>query len=141
MSYIEPEAEQVRQFVLQFPDDEPVTMLNLLCYRDQAHYLADAGETTCTGREAYRRYAAAVMPWLEAVGARIAFSGAASAGVIGPADEHWHDVLLVEYPNKQAFVTMTTSAEYRAIAHHRSAALADSRLVPLAAGAPSFARD
>ena len=113
-------------------------MLNLPRYREQAEYAAHAHEVACSGREAYGRYASVVEACLKAAGARIVFAGTASAPVIAPADEQWDDVLLVEYPSGQAFLTMLGTPEYRAIAHHRSAALCDSRLVPVTAGRASF---
>ena len=44
--------------------------------------------------------------------------------MIGP--DHWDEVLLVEYPNIQAFFDMTTDPEYPS--EIRAGGLADSRL-------------
>lgn len=137
---IEPTGDQLRAFAADAANIAPITMLNLLRYRAQADYSQHPHETPCSGREAYGRYAQAVAPCLAAVGARAVFAGAAAASLIGPTDERWDDVLLVEYPSGQALLTMLGSPEYRAIGHHRHAALADSRLVPLRGGQPSFAR-
>ena len=43
--------------------------------------------------------------------------------------ETWDEVLLVEYPSRDAFVAMVQSPAYQAIVHHRSAALRDARLI------------
>ena len=137
---IEPTGEQIRVFTAYAAAIAPITMLNLLRYRAQADYSQHPHEAPCTGREAYARYAQAVGTCLAAVGARVVFAGAAAASLIGPADESWDDVLLVEYPSGQALLAMLGSPEYRAIGHHRHAALADSRLVPLRGGQPSFGR-
>ncbi len=51
--------------------------------------------------------------------------------LIGPQDKDWHLVVLVRYPSAQAFVEMVASDEYRAVVMHRSAALADSRLIAM----------
>ena len=40
-------------------------------------------------------------------------------------------VLLVTYPTAQAFLDMIQSPDYQAIVYHRSAALSDSRLIPM----------
>jgi hypothetical protein len=46
--------------------------------------------------------------------------------LIGPGDEEWDEILLVEYPSKAAFFEMTGDPDYpREI---RGGALADSRL-------------
>lgn len=119
-------------------DDQPLTMLNLLRYRETADYSEHSTETPCSGKRAYQRYAEAVFPLLEKVSARVVFMGAAGDTVIGPSAERWDDVLLVEYPNRQAFNDMSSSTAYQAIAYHRAAALSDSRLVPLAAGKAAF---
>lgn len=55
--------------------------------------------------------------------------GEARATLIGPGDERWDDAILVEYPSRRAFVEMVSKEAYRASAVHRSAALADSRLI------------
>jgi len=44
--------------------------------------------------------------------------------------------VLMEYPSREAFIEMTSSAEYQAISHHRTAALADSRLIATTPGNP-----
>ena len=53
-----------------------------------------------------------------------------AALVIGlTPDEQWDDILLVSYPSKEAFLAMIGDSDYQAAAEHRSAALADSRLI------------
>jgi uncharacterized protein (DUF1330 family) len=97
--------------------DGPVLMLNLLAFKPDG------------GAERYAEYTAAVAPLLEGVGGRIVFAGEARPALIGGGD--WDVVALVEYPTRQAFMDMITSADYQAIAHLRTEALADSALQPL----------
>jgi len=104
-------------------------MINLLRYADRAAYAADSGETPCSGREAYARYSEAVFPLLAKVGGRPIWMGAVASTVISPDGEAWDDAVLVEYPSRDAFIEMTSSPAYQAIMHHRTAALADSRLI------------
>ncbi len=59
------------------------------------------------------------------------YSGKSEAAVIGPVDEKWDEVLLVEYPSIAAFQEMGFSDEYRSVTYHRTAALEDSRLIPI----------
>lgn len=129
MAYLWPGDDQLEN-LQSLPQDRPVTMLNLLKFREQADYSGHPSEPPCTGREAYRRYAEKAVALVEKHGGRIVFSGAAGASVIGPDDENWDDALLVEYPDPGAFFEMATSAEYQAFAYHRAAALLDSRLIP-----------
>jgi uncharacterized protein (DUF1330 family) len=108
------------------PDEGPVVMLNLLRYLDEAN--DGSGRT---GRQAYLDYGTHVVPMVLGLGGDIVFQGEAGGMVIGPDTEAWDDVVLVRYPSRAAFLAMITSAEYLAIHHHREAALADSRLLPM----------
>ncbi|MFT4561676.1 MAG: hypothetical protein ACI9BW_001418 [Gammaproteobacteria bacterium] len=137
MASIWPTEEQLKTLG-NFDENQPITMLNLLAYRDTADYSDHPNEVACSGKQAYERYSNAVSPLLEVHGAKIVFMGTASPTIIGPDSEQWDDVLLVEYPTPKAFVAMATSEAYRALSHHRSAALRDSRLVPISAGRLAF---
>ncbi len=131
--YRTPDRQAAIAFAKGYPADTPVVMLNLLRYRDQAVYEAGATDgTPCTGREAYARYSERVAPLLKAAGGQVLWSGSSQWALIAPPDEQWDTVLLVRYPSKDAFLGMANSAAYLAITHHRSAALEDSRLVPMA---------
>jgi len=121
---IEPTADQLAT-LLSSPDEGPVVMLNLLRYLDVA-----SDGSGRTGREAYNDYSAAVLPMVANRGGGIVYFGTTSPTVVGPADEQWDDIVLVMYPNRAAFIDMTSSPEYIAIMGDRAAALADSRLVP-----------
>ncbi|MBU3701973.1 MAG: DUF1330 domain-containing protein [Acidimicrobiia bacterium] len=125
MATIEPSSEQLQRFAGSV-DDGPVVMLNLLRYAERAD--DDSGRT---GREAYAEYGAAVVPMVLARGGSIELMGEMSPSLIAPADEDWDEVVLIRYPSRAAFLDMITSAEYRAVQHHRTVALADSRLLPL----------
>jgi len=122
---IEPSPDQLQRFAATV-DDGPVVMLNLLRYAERA-----ADDSGRTGREAYAEYGAAVVPMVLARGGSIELMGEMSPSLIAPADEEWDDVVLIRYPNRAAFLDMVTSEEYRAVQRHRTAALADSRLLPL----------
>lgn len=129
--HVEPTTEQLAAFLADDPGG-PVVMLNLLRYRDQADYTEEpelAPETPITGREAYQRYSEGVLPILAGIGGAIELFGPCHGTLIGPVDEAWDEIVLVRYPDTAAFVGMVSSAEYQAVTGHRSAALADSRLV------------
>jgi uncharacterized protein (DUF1330 family) len=139
MASIEPSIEQFQQ-LMAGDDDAPVVMINLLRYADRASYPSDFDASSCSGREAYARYGAVAQETVAAVGGRILWFGNVRALVIGPADEAWDDAVLVEYPSRQAFIDMMNEPRYQAAAPHRSAALADSRLIATSTLA-NFLRD
>ncbi len=119
-----PEPERLNQegfasFAARAGEDAPVTMLNLLRFK------------TDGGKERYAEYGAAVAPLLEKAGARVVFLGEAALPLLG--EGRWDSVLLVEYPTGQAFLDMIGSAEYQAIGHLRTEALAHGELHPLSA--------
>ncbi len=129
MGSIEPTAEQLEAFVGVEDDGGPLVMINLLRYREQADYGDGSSEEPCTGREAYMRYGAVAGQTVTRFGGEVVAGGPALASVIAPADEVWDDFVLVRYPTRQAFIEMMSDAEYLKCVHHRSAALADSRLI------------
>jgi len=132
MPSIEPTAQQLEEFLAAPADDMPIVMINLLRYRDRAQYPPGATAQACSGRDAYQRYGAEVLPMLAAVGGKILWLGNAKHTVIGPEGERWDDAVLVQYPSRTAFLTMISRPEYQQIAIHRSAALDDSRLIATA---------
>ncbi|GAB5536568.1 MAG: DUF1330 domain-containing protein [Rubricoccaceae bacterium] len=112
----------------------PVTMLNLLRFREVADYSATPDlrpDAPISGAEAYDRYMEHTMPFLAAAGSELTFVGDGGHVVIGPPGERWDRVLLVRHASLDAFMQFATNAEYLAGAGHRTAALADSRLLPL----------
>jgi uncharacterized protein (DUF1330 family) len=115
MPSIDPTAESLRRFA-SAPDDRPVVMVNLLKFRGEE------------GRRSYDAYVRGVAPLIAARGGRVVHRGRAGAAVIG--EEAWDEVILVEYPRRAVLLEMLRSDEYRAIAHHRTEALVDSRLFP-----------
>lgn len=129
MHYIQPEQQHIEAFLNSYPADQPVVMLNLLKFKPQAEYQPEDNAEPCSGAEAFGRYGAGVNPLMEARGAAPIWQGRPSGMLIGPQDKDWHLAILVRYPSAQAFIDMVSSDEYRAISCHRTAALADSRLI------------
>lgn len=112
-------------------------MLDLLRFREVADYSATpelAPAEPITGAEAYARYAAHAEPFVVAAGGRVRWQGTGAAAIIGPSDERWDRVLLVEHQSAEAFLAFATNQPYLAGLGHRTAALEDSRLVPLQDG-------
>lgn len=123
---IHPEPDAIAAFA-SMDWDGPVNMVNLLKFADKASY--DDG-TECTGREAYATYGGLTGPFLQSVGGKPIFRGDVAMTLIGEASEDWDEVIIVQYPSKDAFIEMTSNPDYLAISHHRTAALARSALLP-----------
>jgi uncharacterized protein (DUF1330 family) len=129
MPSVEPTAAQMQRLLQEIGQPGPVVMINLLRYRERADYPSGFEATPCSGREAYQRYGAVAMAKVAEVGGKILWMGAVKASVIAPEGEEWDDAILVQYPSRAAFVEMVSRPDYRAAAPHRTAALADSRLL------------
>ena len=108
---------------LQKSDDAgPVTMLNLVKYRDRS--LDGEG----SGREAYQRYTQRAQDFVESRGGRVLWAGVVAEAALQDGltgDEvDWDWALLVYYPDRSAFIDMVTSPEYLAANEHRSNGIA-----------------
>jgi uncharacterized protein (DUF1330 family) len=125
----EPWKTEQLEILSSLPPGESVVMLNLLRFYAIARY-KDSTEP-CSGSEAYERYSKIALPALAKAGASMVFMGRPAASLIGPADERWHLMLLVKYPSVDAFRSMVSAPEYQAALKHRTAALQDSRLIPV----------
>ncbi len=131
--------EQVRDRALaaeQVVGAGEVFMLNLLRFRAVADYsdfpeLAPPGPIS--GAEAYARYLALCEPRMQARGNGYFFMGKAGPLLIGPEHERWDMVLIVRWPSVKSITASPADETYRTkIAGHRTAALEDSRLLPMA---------
>ncbi len=128
-SPVEPKPEDVIDFVTQNPD-EPVAMVNLLAFREEAAYPPESGEAACSGREAYMRYAQVAQAEVEKLGGKIIFmAGSSYKTLIGSGD--WDDVAVVIYPSRRAFAEMgQVIAANKKARQHRIAGLARTVLIP-----------
>jgi uncharacterized protein (DUF1330 family) len=135
---INPTREQFKA-IFGLPLDRPVLMLNLLRFRRLAEYAPgdpEHGAPQVSGVAAYARYSQAATPIFERVGGSQFWIGKPELTLIGPADETWDSAFIARYPTAQAFVDMLRDAEYQKATRHRTAAIADSRLVRCAALPP-----
>lgn len=134
-SHIHPDRAALAALAL-LPDDEPVVMLNMLRFRAQAAYREGSEHAACSGREAYMRYGAIAVEHVRAVGGHTLWMGQAQKTLIGPGEDGWDQVLLVQYPSRKAFLMMAADPAYLACTEHRTAALEDSRLIAMRASMP-----
>lgn len=125
---INPKPEQISKVLKALPHDREIVMLNLLKFNDLANY-PSREDGPASGQDAYQQYGAKALPFLAKAGASIIWSGKALGTLIAPDWESWDKVMMVKYPSIQAFVSMVMDSEYQAITHHRTAALANARLI------------
>jgi hypothetical protein len=136
--YLEPTQESGRALVQRGIKGQ-VVMLNLLRFRDVADYSAHpelAPQTPIGGSEAYDRYMAHALPYLKQSGGDLLFYGAGGPFLIGPEHEHWDRAMMIRQSSVHSFMGFATHAAYLAGLGHRTAALEDSRLLPLIEMAP-----
>ena len=132
-NYVETTEESGKAFVMRGIKGD-VVMLNLLRFREIADYSATPELTPAkpiSGREAYQLYMEHTTPFLQRYGSELLFSGDSGNFLIGPMDEVWDLALLVRHESVQKFMAFAADEAYLAGVGHRTAALLDSRLLPL----------
>lgn len=133
MAHIDPEREAWEVFK-SLPRDQPIHMLNLIRLRTVADYPEghpNHGEGL-SGLDAYRAYGRTTAHIFKRLGGRQVWAGKPQVMVTGPKDEAWDLAFIAEYPNAEAFIAMVRDPEYRELVQHRTAGVADSRLLRLA---------
>ncbi|HHL31652.1 MAG TPA: DUF1330 domain-containing protein [Oceanospirillales bacterium] len=132
-TYIHPTDEAAAAFFSQQHSGD-IVMLNLLKFKQIADY-SDTPELSTkeqiSGENAYKLYMQHTAPFLQESGGEVLFYGTASEFFIGPSDESWDVVMLVKQKSIQHFIAFASNEDYLAGIGHRTAALADSRLLPI----------
>ena len=133
MIHLDPSHENVVALI-ERNIEGPVSMLNLLRFREMADYtgfptLAPPG--VITGRAAYDLYMTHTLPFLEATGGAISLVGDGGSFFVGPSDERWDLALIVRQASMGDFFAFASNEEYLAGVGHRTAAVADTRILPL----------
>lgn len=111
-----------------------VLMLNMLRLRETADYSDNpelAPETQISGRDAFQKYIDHTMPFLKESGGELLLLGEGGKFFIGPDDEQWDVVMLVKQSTVESFFAFASNTEYLAGIGHRTAAVIDSRLLPV----------
>ncbi len=137
-TFIDPSPANFAAFK-DLPRDEPIHMLNLLCYRELAEYPEghEHHGNGWSGRRAYQEYGKTSGPIFQRVGGEIVWRGAFQTMVTGPEPDEklWHDAFVAQYPNAGAFFEMIKDPAYQQAVVNRTAALKDSRLMRFKPGA------
>ena len=127
MAHLAPTDAQIEQF-RELMREGPIHMLSLVRLRARAAY-PDGHEAS--GSEAYRAFAHESAPVLERVGGKQIWVGRFEMMVVGPSDERWDRVFIVEYPSDAAFAALMRDPAYREALKHHQAAVEDSRVIRL----------
>ena len=118
---ITPSEEQINGF-LEDPNIGPISMVNLLKYKDKADY-ADGRDVNLSGKEAYMLYATEVINLITKYGGEFIFAGKVNRLMLGEVDEMWDEIAIAKYPSRKAMFEMTMDPEYQKIHIHRDAGL------------------
>lgn len=130
VDHVNPEREIFAQFK-DLPRDQPIHMLNLVRLKPFADY--EDGRSV-TGADAYRAYGRESGPIFDRVGGKQIWIAEPQLMLTGPQSEAWDIAFIAEYPSGQAFIDMLRDPDYREAVKHRTAAVADSRLLRLKPG-------
>lgn len=132
-TYLEPTQESGRAFVMRQMQGNLV-MLNLLRFREIADYSETpelTPETPISGAAAFQKYIDHTLPYLRETGGDLVFLGSGGRFLIGPEAERWDLVMMVRQSSVESFLAFASHKDYLAGMGHRTAAVEDSRLLPL----------
>ena len=121
-----------------------VLMLNLLRFREVADYSEFpelAPDEPISGREAYQRYMTHTTPYLTESGGSMMLMATGGKNLIGPADEQWDVAMIIRQRSLADFMAFASNPGLMAGMGHRSAALLDSRLLPMVESASGILTD
>jgi len=122
MPAFQPTANQFRAF-RDDPHDGPIAQVNLLKFRVRAEYQPEDPEFGIEepGAAAYQRYADAFADAAADVGGYCLLMGHAERYFIGNGD--WDAVMVMHFPNRQAFIATLNHRNYQDMHRHRDAGL------------------
>ena len=112
----------------------PFLMLNLLRLRpwaDYTDYPQHAPNQPISGRAAYDLYVDHTLPFLTATGGSVSLLADGGRYFVGPSNERWDVAMVIRQASIEDFLAFAGNPAYLAGVCHRSAAVEDSRLLPL----------
>lgn len=112
---VDPRGADLKRYLAEDPGG-PVVMLNLLRFK------ADGG------RERYLQYVEHFNRTAKPYGAQTVYLGDGLTALVAEPGQSWDAVLLVQYPNRQAFADMVRDPEYQKGTHLRTEALEEAVL-------------
>jgi len=112
---IDPRGADLKRLMAE-DDGGPLVMLNLLRFAEGK-------------RDAYNEYVRLFgETFLERYGAELIYFGDGSTVLAAESGQEWDAVVLVRYPNREAFSRMVADPEYHEISHLRTGALTEAVL-------------
>lgn len=109
-------------------------MLNLLSLKSEADYsqtcLSQAYQTT-DSEVAFNRYISETLPFLNNSGGKLLLVADASNFFVGPENEGWDKVMLVEQKSVEDFFAFAQNKNYLKVLAHREASVEDCRMLPM----------
>ena len=118
--------------LLAGPAETPICVINQVKLRPAADYGPGSAEPSRTGLEAFMQYGAGSTPRIVANGGTVVFGGGMQPLLVGE-DEAWDIGVVVNWPNRRALLALFQDPAYRAIFHHRRAAVERYRASVIAA--------
>lgn len=131
--YINPTDEAAMKLFSSGLEGE-VCMLNMIKFKVKADYsgsLELAPKEEISGEQAYQLYMQHTQPFLADSGGEVIFMGTGNDYFIGPTDEQWDLIFIVRQKSLKHFMDFATNEAYLAGIGHRTAAVEDSRLLPI----------
>ena len=112
-----PSKEEFVDFIKNYPSNTPITMVNILKFKEKS------GQGDESGRDAYLRYSKNMEFLVAKANGKVIWAGNIKQTLIGDYDNQPDMMLIVAYPNKESFITMSTTPEYEEISKDRKLAL------------------
>jgi uncharacterized protein (DUF1330 family) len=114
---VDPRGADLKRFLAEDATG-PVVMLNLLRFAPG-------------GRESYAEYARALSEtFLPRYGGEVLYAGDGGPPLVAEEGQAWDAVIVVRYPDRQAFSRMVADPEYQEVTALRTAALTEAVLQP-----------
>jgi len=132
-AYFDPTASGVAAMIARNLSG-PIVMLNLVRLREIADYSASpelAPDQRVSGRTAFDSYVEHTLPFLRESGGELLYLGSGGPYLVGPAHEEWDLAMLVRQASVESFLAFASNRAYLAGIGHRTAAVRDSRILPL----------
>lgn len=117
----------------------PVDMLNLVRLREVADYSGSpelAPSEPISGRAAFDLYIQHTLLFLRGSGGELLYLGAGGPYLVGSPRQGWDLTMLVRQTSIESFLGFTMNHAYLAGVVHRTAAVMDSRILPLVDATP-----
>ncbi len=132
-TYLYPSYEAGRNLALKNIQG-PIVNLNLIQLRkiaDYTNFPEIAPIKEISGYDAFMNYIKLAKPFVEESGGELLFVGHGDQFLIGPDQEQWDICLLIKQRSVSDFFSFEQNPAYMKIIGHRTAAILDSRLLPL----------